>query len=356
MSFEVLANTIAWSLKGAGRRAVSFIWHGGEPTLLPRSFFQKALMLQAEFADDDQLISNQIQTNATRITPDWALFLREYDFSVGVSLDGPAAVHNTHRIDSKGNSTFQEVLNGIEILRKHHVPICVLAVVTDKSLELGAEGFIDFFLENRISNLALNAVMPSIHCSPDTRGFGHYLDPEARNQFYCSLYDTWLKHGCDKIRIREFDAIHNVLIAEQSSLCVFTGDCHGHYFEVDVDGAIAHCDSEGRQEASLGNVLSDSFDDIVFGTRLRNLREKAELERNVMLRCPEFGVCKGWCPQQRLISKPYYSEHDDACCGLSTFIRHIRGRLTSHPDLVARYTDASIGCTDSRDVHEMITF
>lgn len=343
MSFEVLANTVTWALKGARRPTVSFIWHGGEPTLLHYSFYQKALLLQAEFAEDGQRISNQIQTNATRITPDWARFLRQYDFSVGVSLDGPPSVHNTHRIDSKGNSTFQDVLNGIEILRKYHIPICVLAVVTDSTLELGAEHFLDFFLENGISNLALNAVMPSIHRSSDSRGFRYYLDPESRNQFYCSLYDAWLKRGCDTIRIREFDAIHNVLIAKQSSLCVFTGDCHGHYFEIDVDGRISHCDSAGRNEDSLGNVLTDTLDDIVVGTRLRNLRKKAELERNSIRRCPEFEVCRGWCPQQRMISKVYYSEHDGACCGLAEFIRHVRMRLTSHPDLVARYTDASIG-------------
>lgn len=341
MSFEVLANTIAWALRSARRQTVSFIWHGGEPTLLPRSFYQKALLLQAEFARDDQRISNQIQTNATRITHEWASFLIQFDFSVGVSLDGPASVHDAYRIGSKANSTFQNVLNGIEILRKYDVQICVLAVVTDKTLELGAERFLDFFLENGINNLALNAVMPSIHRSPDSRGLRYYLEPEGRNQFYCSLYDEWLKRGIDKIRIREFDAIHNVLIAKQSSLCVFTGNCHGHYFEVNVDGTITHCDSEGRNEASLGNVLTDALDDIISSARLSKLHEKAELERNAMRRCTEFGVCKGWCPQQRLISKTYYSGHDDACCGLASFILHVRRRLDSHPDLMARYTSAS---------------
>ena len=341
MSFEVLANTIVWALKGGRRRTVNFIWHGGEPTLLPCSFYQKALLLQAEFVEDDQRISNQIQTNATRITPDWANFLRQFEFSVGVSLDGPAAVHNAYRVGTKQHGTFQDVLNGIEILRKYDIPICVLAVVTDKTIELGAERFLDFFLENGINNLALNAVMPSLHRSADSMGFRHYLDPERRNQFYCSLYDAWLDRGCDEIRIREFDAIHNALIAKQSSLCVFTGDCHGHYFEVDVDGAITHCDSEGENKASLGNVLTSPFDDIISGVRLRNLHEKAELERKAMRRCPEFGVCRGWCPQQRLISKIYYSGHDDACCGLATFIRHVRRRLTSHPDLLARYAGAS---------------
>ncbi len=342
MSFEVLANTIAWALKGAKRRTVSFIWHGGEPTLLPRSFYQKALLLQAEFAEDNQRISNQIQTNATRITQKWASFLRQFEFSVGVSLDGPEYVHNAHRVDCKAGGTFKDVLNGIGILREYDIPICVLAVVTDKTLELGAEHFFDFFLENGISNLALNAVMPSIHRLPDSRKISYYMDPEGRNRFYCSLYDAWLKRGCDRIRIREFDAIHNVIIAKQSSLCVFTGDCHGHYFEIDVDGTIAHCDSEGSNEASLGNVLTDAFDDIVVGAKMRNLQERAELERDAMSSCPEFEICRGWCPQQRLISKIYYDGHDDACCGLATFIRHVRKRLTSHPDLVARYANTSI--------------
>lgn len=340
MSFKVLANTIAWALRGSKRQTVNFIWHGGEPTLLPQSFYLKALVLQSEFAEDHQRISNQLQTNATRITPEWAAFLRQFEFSVGVSLDGPASVHNSYRTYGSGNGTFQDVLKGIELLRRYDIPICVLAVVTDKTLELGAERFLEFFLENGISNVALNPVMPSTHRSPNRMGF-HYLDPEGRNQFFRSLYNIWLKSGSDKIRIREFDAIHNVLIAKQSSLCVFTGDCHGHYFEVDVDGAIAHCDSEGRSESTLGNVLNDAFDDATIGARLQSLHSKANLDRIAMRKCPEYEVCRGWCPQQRQISKLYYIGHNDTCCGLATFIRHVRRRLISHPDLVASYEGAN---------------
>ncbi len=180
MSFEVLANTVGWALKGSRRRTVNFIWHGGEPTLLPRSFYRKALLLEAKFVEHDQRVSNQIQTNATRINPAWAKFLRQFDFSVGVSLDGPAPVHDTYRISRTAHGSFRDATNGVEMLRKHEIPVCVLAVVTDKTLELGADRFLDFFLESNINNLALNAVMPSVHHSPDRVGFRQDLDPEPQ--------------------------------------------------------------------------------------------------------------------------------------------------------------------------------
>ncbi len=126
---------------------------------------------------------------------------------------------------------------------------------------------------------------------------------------------------------------------------MFTGDCHGYYFEIDVDGGITHCESEGRKDASLGNVLTDSFDEIVRSVKLRSQWKEAQIQRNAMRSCPEFEVCRGWCPRQRLISNMYHGDHDNACCGLVKFIEHVRKRLASHPELVASYAEQGQSCS-----------
>jgi hypothetical protein len=97
MPFRVLATMIERALRESDHDVVEFIWHGGEPTILPISFYEKAVLIQARFRRLGQTIRNSLQTNGTRITPEWARFLRDYKFHVGVSIDGPRQIHDLHR-------------------------------------------------------------------------------------------------------------------------------------------------------------------------------------------------------------------------------------------------------------------
>src|SRR5687768_18461176 len=77
--------------------AASFAWQGGEPTLAGIQFFRDVVALEAQHAHPGTTISNALQTNATLINEEWAEFLAEYQFLVGVSVDGPQEVHDSVR-------------------------------------------------------------------------------------------------------------------------------------------------------------------------------------------------------------------------------------------------------------------
>jgi len=146
MSFEVLARATRDVLRAPGQNQVEFVWHGGEVTLLPRSFYHKALWLQQMFKLDEQDISNSVQTNGTLLTKEWADFLKKYKFSVGISLDGPPQVNDYSRVDRKGQGTSARVSEGIRMLDEANVPYGILMVVDDAVVKLGSRVLLDYFV------------------------------------------------------------------------------------------------------------------------------------------------------------------------------------------------------------------
>lgn len=75
---------------------ILFTWHGGEPLMRPLSFYRKAVELQRKYGVGRR-ISNSIQTNGTLLNDEWCRFLRENNWLVGISIDGPQEFHDEFR-------------------------------------------------------------------------------------------------------------------------------------------------------------------------------------------------------------------------------------------------------------------
>lgn len=339
MSFEVLAKMIASAL--AHYDAAQFIWHGGETTLMPMEFYQKAMALQARFLRPGCKVRNNIQTNATRLTDEWISFFKEADFGVGVSLDGPRHLQDRHRLYAGGRSSYDDVLRGIEKLRKHGLPPSILMVVDEDTLELGPDKVFDFFLELNIKSFGCIAAKPRIQ--PDAAPMTpaeHYVDPPRMTRFFKRLYDRWLEHGDPDIHIRELDGLHDRVSqgGKAHGFCTLAGGCLGHYFIVEPNGDIAHCDLFlGDPAYSFGNVTTTSFPEILRSEKLAQLKTANNQAVDVMRkRCPEFKTCMGGCPHDRYISYRHNPEHSAGCCGQYELISHIRSRLQTQPPRPAR--------------------
>lgn len=329
MSFPVLAHMTARALQDPGHDAVEFIWHGGEPTVLPRSFYERALYVQARLRRPGQKILNTLQSNGTRIDSDWAHFFREFQFRVSVSLDGPPAVHDRYRRYASGRPSFDDVRRGLHTLQDNGVPVSVLMVIDRGAIELGPDPIFDFFLEQGITNYGLLAAKPVNHpdASPGTP-VPHYVTATEMSLFLQAYFDRWLAHGDPSIRIREFDGLLKRLSGQESSVCTLAGDCFGRYYLVEPDGETAHCDLfVGDPAYTVGNVLTDSFAAFRSGPTLLRLQESNDLARTSMRDCPEFGVCNGWCPHERYIASRHDPSFTAHCCGLRDLIGHMRERL-----------------------------
>lgn len=169
-----------------------FIWHGGEPLLAGRNFFENVVVTQARLhRSHHSSVVNLIQTNATLVDEQWARFFKEHEFRVGVSLDGDAESHDRFRKKYDGQGSFEEVRRGIEILRHHGLEPGIIQTLTHETIPRVREDF-RFFTD------ILGA-----------KGWGtnHYLDlqkmnermseqtitPQELTEYLKALIDLWLE-------------------------------------------------------------------------------------------------------------------------------------------------------------------
>ena len=331
MRFDVLAATVASALSDPHHDQVTFIWHGGEATLLPISFYQKALYLQSQFRRPGQAIENVVQTNATLLNDQWVKFFRRYKFGVGVSVDGPSEIHDKVRTYRSGQASLPDALRGVRLLKEYGVNASALMVIDREALRAGPEKIYEFFVEQGIFNFSFLAATPTnMPKAPPGSQVRHYVSPQEICEFLSRLFDLRNARGDNHIVIRELDTLLDKITGNPTQSCKLAGQCFGSFYIVEPNGKIAHCDLFlGDQNYEFGNILQQDFVTFrrspeMLTLRRQNVQRLAQLES-----CPEYSICNGWCPHEAYLSQRHNVAHSSKCCGLSSLINHIRTRLSS---------------------------
>lgn len=329
MTFDVMVAMTAKALGDPLHDSLDFIWHGGEPTLLGRAFFEKAIHAQARLRRPGQAITNSIQTNATVVDAELAAFCRANQIAVSVSLDGPAHLHDAQRAHISGRSSFDEVRRGIAVLRRHGIPVSALLVVDRPTLCLGPEVVFDFLVNQDIKSFGFLAAKPkNTPDAPRATPADHYVRPAEMEKFLSRLFDLWVAHNDPGLRIREFDAILKRVLGRPAATCVLAGECFGRYFMIEPSGDVAHCDLFlGDPAYTLGNIVTHTFSEFRSGAALASARERNRSAIEAMRGCHNFPVCNGWCPHERYTALRHDPDYSPGCCGLSGLIDHIRSQV-----------------------------
>jgi len=140
---------------GLAGRELTVVWHAGEPLVLPREYYEQAFDVIRDAAGDACSVSHSIQTNATLIDDRWCEFLQRSDVRLGISLDGPAAIHDLHRRTRSGKGTHAAVMRGVEALQRHGVRFHVIAVATADALA-EADAICRFYVEHGMREVGFN--------------------------------------------------------------------------------------------------------------------------------------------------------------------------------------------------------
>ena len=275
---------------------VTFAWQGGEPTLLGVDFYRRALELQRQYAGG-KTVHNTIQTNGTLINDEWADFLASNGFLVGVSVDGPPAVHDAYRTDKGGAPTHDRVMRGLEHLRRRGVEYNILTTVNANNVRdpvglyrylrsLGTP-FIQFIPVVERPDPASSAVTD------------HTVPAEAFGDFLCQIYDEWVRRDVGQIFIQYFDSALSSFMGMGGSMCVFAPVC-GNALALEHNGDVYSCDHYVYPEYLLGNLtelplaeLVNSPAQVAFGqAKLRDLPAAC-------VGCDVRFACHGDCPKHR---------------------------------------------------------
>lgn len=306
-------NTIASTPAG---QPVMFTWQGGEPTLLGIDFYRRAVALQQRHGKGRR-IDNSFQTNGTLIDEEWASFLAENRFLVGLSLDGPREIHDRFRRYRSGAPTFDLVLAALERLQRYGVEFNVLVCVDRHSAEhplqvyrfLKRHGvkFIQFTPvverlagpKDKARGLDLSGPDGSLQSASDEQVAPFSVRPADWGRFLSVVFGEWSKRDIGEVFVMNFEWTLAALADAPGVVCVHQPTC-GRAVVAEHDGTVYSCDHFVYPEYRLGNLVETSLAAMVDSTQQQAFGSaKSDTLPKQCRACPWLKLCWGGCPKHR---------------------------------------------------------
>ena len=334
MSDEMLEQFTREYIEAQTMSQVLFTWHGGEPLLRSIDFYRKALSLQQKYAGGRR-IDNVIQTNGTLLTDEWCEFFAQNHWLVGISIDGPQPDHDHYRLTAAGKPSWQKVMQGIKLLKKHGVEWNAMAVVNAYNANHPLE-FYRFFKENGCQFLQFTPIVERLTRHEDGRTLASLADkdeislseasvaPEQWGYFLCAIFDEWVRKDVGKIFVEIFDCTLANWMGVSPGICAYSKEC-GHAGVMEHNGDVYSCDHFVFPEYKLGNIRDHSLIDMLYGEQQQ---EFSRLKHSSLPRqCKECDMefaCHGECPKNRFMKDKYGdSGLNYLCPGYYHYYQHV---------------------------------
>ena len=333
MSDELLERFVQEYIQAQTMSQVLFTWHGGEPLMRPLSFYRRAVALQEKYAFGRQ-IDNTIQTNGTLLTDEWCEFFKEHNWLVGISIDGPQEFHDEYRRTASDKPSWQKVMRGIRLLRKHGVEWNAMAVVNDFNAGYPLE-FYHFFKEMGAKYIQFAPVVERMAAHSDGRHLATLVDQECPvadfsvspaqwGDFLCAIFDEWVRHDVGQTYVEIFDCTLANWVGERPGICVYAKEC-GHAGVMEFNGDVYSCDHFVFPEYKLGNIRDKTLVEMLYGEQQRQFSclKHATLPKQCK-ECEWEFACHGECPKNRFVNDRYGNPGlNYLCSGYRHFYEHV---------------------------------
>ncbi len=346
-----LQETYIRQLMEAHARAPEVVvaWQGGEPTLMGLDFFRRAIDLERQYARPGQRVLNTIQTNGTLLDDEWGEFLKANSFLVGISIDGPAGMHDAYRVDKGGKPTFGRVMRGLDVLKRHGVDWNVLTtmhavngdhgreVYTFLRDELGAS-FIQFI---PIIERATEATLPAAGAGwgGGVKGRPLYIQdgnlvthrsvgPAQYGRFLIEVFEEWVRRDIGTVYVQMFDTALASFYGEGGGMCVHAETC-GSQLALEHTGDLYSCDHYVEPGYLLGNIGERHMLELITSPAQRKFgQDKRDTLTRFCRDCDVRFACHGGCPKDRFATSPYGEPGQHYLCpGYQDFFRHVTGPM-----------------------------
>jgi uncharacterized protein len=308
--------------------SVTILWHAGEPLAVGLEFYERASEIMRECNPRGVRLSQTIQTNGTLINEEWCRFFLREKILVGLSVDGPAQVHDRHRRDRGDGPTHVRVMRGVALLKTHGIPLHAVAVLSPHSLDFADEIF-DFFVAAEFKSVGFNLEeTEGVHASAfadGEAGTGRYR--ERYKIFMSRLFDRWQGAG-RRPRIREFESMSR-------AIGTFLGN---HSFERTADDLVPFRNIVVTREGeistfspelasgtpsnplcfSIGNVhRTNSFDELVTNQKFQEIA--GEIKKGIARcrsECEYFPICGGGMASNKFYEHGTFDCTETTTCAL----------------------------------------
>jgi uncharacterized protein len=357
MADDLLETYIRQLLESHRTPDVSVAWQGGEPTMMGLDFFRRSVELVDKHRKPGQRISYTIQTNGTLLDDDWAVFFKENDFLVGVSVDGTEPLHDAYRVDKRGQGSFDRVMRGFEALKARDVDVNVLCTVHAANADHALEVY-RFFRDDMgvrfiqfipIVERVTETLLPLANLGwgtgtgedrPLYLQAGHHVtdrtvEPEDFGRFLTTIFDEWVHNDVGEVFVQHFDVALANWHGEPAGVCVFSETC-GLAVALEHNGDLYSCDHYVEPDYLLGNInetpmveLVGSPQQIEFGLAKRDSLPQ------FCRTCEVRFACHGGCPKNRFTKTPDGEAGlNYLCAGYKIFFNHVDRPMRMMSDLL----------------------
>ena len=297
MMSEAVLETIVKKAFNYADGFITFAFQGGEPTLRGIDFYKKLIDYVRKYNSKNIKIQFSIQTNGTLVNDEWAMFFKNNNFLVGLSMDGYREINDLNRVDVNGKGTFQTIKNAAIIMDKYEVDYNILCVVTKPIAQHGAKVY-NYFKSNGYKYLQF---IPCLDNFGEENGKKPYsLTTEAYGNFLISIFDLWYKDILDNnyTSIRMFDNLINILKGYQPESCDMVGHCSkGTVFE--SDGSLYPCDFYVTDEWKAGNIMESNFEELLSQPVMDKFVETSKMLYEECQNCDYYHLCRSGCRRHK---------------------------------------------------------
>lgn len=277
---------------------VSFAFQGGEPTIAGLPYFKHFVERVRQCRPLGIRVQFAMQTNGLLLDEEWAAFLKQEDFLVGLSLDGFRQVHELHRVNSNGGGTWRKVLAARTLLEKYEVDYNALCVVSGQCAKEPERAY------RCLKNLGFYYIQ-FIACHDP---IGHErgkepwsLTPADYGSFLCQVFDLWYQdwQAGKYHSVRLFDDYIHILLGEGSSACATCGKC-GSYLVIEGDGSAYPCDFFVLDAWRIGSIADMTVEEMIGSEKAKAFLRWGAQKPVECSACPYGGICGGGCKNEWL--------------------------------------------------------
>jgi uncharacterized protein len=359
MSDELLEIYIRQLIESQQIPEVSLAWQGGEPTLMGLGFFKRSVELAEKYKRPGMDVQYTMQTNGTKLDDEWCAFFKEHNFLVGLSVDGPREIHDTYRVNKGGAGSFDQVMAGFEVLKKHGVDVNILCTVHAANAEHPVEVYrffrdelgVEFMQFIAIVERATEETLPLANLGWSERPGGdrplyiqsgslvtvRSVQPDQYGRFLISIFDEWVRRDVGRVFVQIFDVALAAWVGAPPALCVFSPTC-GNALALEHNGDIYACDHFVEPAYLLGNIKETHMIELVASDKQRKFgQDKLDTLPQYCRECEVRFVCHGACPKNRFIETPDGEPGlNYLCAGYRAFFNHIDRPMRIMAELLRR--------------------
>lgn len=356
MSDDIMERYIRQTIGGQKAPEITIAWQGGEPTLMGIDFFRRAMTTEKKYTQPGMKIEHTIQTNGVLLDEEWCGFLSENKFLVGLSLDGPRALHDTFRKDRKGCSVFDNVVRAVRLMQKYSVDFNILCTVNATNSRHPLDVY--RFFRDELGTQYLQFI-PIVEREDASGGlWGNTLtdrsvQSEVYGEFLIRIFDEWVNRDVGSMFVQIFDGVLASYVLGYSSLCVLQAVC-GQEIVVEHNGDVYSCDHYVEPDYLLGNIKHTSIGKLIRSEKQQRFGvSKSTTLPTDCKECEFLFTCYGECPKNRVLDAPDGSgKLNWLCAGLKSFFSHSKEPLKTMAELIraGRHAEEIMGARCQRGV------